>query len=99
MIRREEGFTLVELMITMVVFVLVIAAASSIFSSLLNQFKQQSKIIESNIEGVVGLDMMRVDVQQAGFGIPWFVESNGDGAWTHQTHGRPGQLIYGSSRG
>ena len=77
MIRREEGFTLVELMITMVVFVLVIAAASSIFSSLLNQFKQQSKIIESNVEGVVGLEMMRVDVQQAGFGLPWFVETGG----------------------
>jgi prepilin-type N-terminal cleavage/methylation domain-containing protein len=86
MIRREEGFTLVELMITMVVFVLVIAAASSIFSSLLNSFKQQSKIIESNIEGVAGLEMIRVDVQQAGFGIPWFVETNGaqDGldSWT-----------------
>ena len=77
MIKREEGFTLVELMITMVVFVLVIAAASSIFSSLLNSFKQQSKIIESNIEGVVGLEIMRVDVQQAGFGLPWFVETGG----------------------
>jgi prepilin-type N-terminal cleavage/methylation domain-containing protein len=77
MIRREEGFTLVELMITMVVFVLVIAAASSIFSSLLNQFKQQSKIIESNVEGVIGLEIMRVDVQQAGFGLPWFVETGG----------------------
>lgn len=77
MIRREEGFTLVELMVTMVVFVLVIAAASNIFSSLLNQFKQQSKITESNIEGVVGLDMMRVDIQQAGFGIPWNVETGG----------------------
>ena len=81
MIRKEEGFTLVELLITMVVFVLVIAAASTIFSSLLNQFKQQSKIIESNVEGVVGLEIMRVDVQEAGFGIPWFADSNGDGTY------------------
>ncbi len=78
MIRREEGFTLVELMITMIIFTLVIAAASNIFSNLLNQFKQQTKIAETNIEGIISLDMMRVDLQQAGFGVPWNVEINGD---------------------
>ena len=78
MIRREEGFTLVELMITMLIFALAMVAASNIFSTLLNQFKQQSKIAETNIEGLVGLDMMRIDVQQAGFGIPWNLESTGD---------------------
>jgi len=78
MIRRERGFTLVELMITMVIFVLVIAAASNIFSGLLNQFKQQSKIAETNIEGIVGLEMLRTDLQQAGFGVPWNVELTGD---------------------
>lgn len=78
MIKREEGFTLVELMITMVVFALAMVAASNIFSALLNQFKQQSKIAETNIEGLIGLDMMRIDVQQAGFGIPWNLESDGD---------------------
>lgn len=78
MIRKENGFTLVELLITMIIFTIVIAAASNIFSSLLNQFKQQSKIAETNIEGIVGLDMMRIDLQQAGFGIPWNVELDGD---------------------
>lgn len=78
MIRKERGFTLVELMITMVIFVMVIAAVSNIFSGLLNQFKQQSKIAETNIEGIVGLEMLRTDVQQAGFGIPWNVELTGD---------------------
>lgn len=78
MIKREEGFTLVELMITMLVFALAMVAASNIFSALLNQFKQQSKIAETNIEGLIGLDMMRIDVQQAGFGIPWNLETDGD---------------------
>jgi prepilin-type N-terminal cleavage/methylation domain-containing protein len=77
-VRSLTGFTLVELMITMVIFVLVIAAASNIFSGLLNQFKQQSKIIETNIEGLVGLDMLRIDVQQAGYGMPWNLETDGD---------------------
>ena len=73
MIRQEKGFTLVELMITMVIFVVVIAAVSQIFTGLLTQFKQQSKIAETNIEGVVGLEMMRRDIERAGYGIPWVI--------------------------
>lgn len=67
---NQKGFTLVELIITMAVFLLVIAAASRIFTGLLTQFKQQSKVIETNIEGVVGLELLRYDLEQAGYGIP-----------------------------
>ena len=69
-LRNEKGFSLVELMVTMVVFVLVIAASSQVFTALLTQFKQQSKIGESNIEGIVGLDILRRDLAGAGFGLP-----------------------------
>jgi prepilin-type N-terminal cleavage/methylation domain-containing protein len=69
--RKQDGFTLVELMVTMVVFVLVIASASSIFTAVLTQFKQQSKIAETNIEGIVGLELLRADIEQAGYGLPW----------------------------
>lgn len=71
MIRREAGFTLVELIITMAIFVFVIAAASQVFVGLITQFKQQSKIAETNIEGIVGLDIMRRDIENAGYGLPW----------------------------
>ena len=71
MMKRQAGFTLVELMVTMVIFVLVIAAASQVFSGLLYQYKQQSKIAETNIEGVVGLDILRRDIEHAGHGLPW----------------------------
>jgi prepilin-type N-terminal cleavage/methylation domain-containing protein len=71
MIRNKKGFSLVELMVTLVVFVFVIAAASQIFSGLLTQFKQQSKIGETDIEGAVGLGMLRYDLAQAGYGLPW----------------------------
>lgn len=71
--RHEAGFTLVELMITMTIFVLVIAAASQIFTGLLTQFKQQSKMGESNIEGIIGLDILRRDIEHAGFGLPWVI--------------------------
>jgi prepilin-type N-terminal cleavage/methylation domain-containing protein len=67
----EDGFTLVELMITMVVFVLAMVAASQIFTGILTQFKQQSSIAGSNIEGIAGLELLRHDVEQAGFGLFW----------------------------
>jgi prepilin-type N-terminal cleavage/methylation domain-containing protein len=73
MIKRQDGFTMVELLITMVIFVFTIAAASSIFVPLLTQFKQQSKIAETQIEGAVGLDLLRRDLEQAGFGLPWVI--------------------------
>ena len=64
--KKEAGFTLIELLITMVVFVLVIAAGSQIFTGLLTQFKQQSKIAETNIEGTVGLEILKQDIGHAG---------------------------------
>ncbi len=76
MMKRQSGFTLVEILITMAVFVFAIAAASRIFTGLLTQFKQQSKIAETNIEGIVGLDMLRKDIAQAGLGLPWNVDEN-----------------------
>ncbi|RJQ22237.1 MAG: prepilin-type N-terminal cleavage/methylation domain-containing protein [Nitrospiraceae bacterium] len=69
----ERGFTLIELLITMVIFVFTIAAASQIFTGLLTQFKQQSRIAETNIEGIVGLDILRQDIEHAGLGLPWNV--------------------------
>lgn len=72
---NQKGFTFVELIITMVVFMFVIVAASNIFSSLLGQFKQQSRIAESNIEGIIGLEMLRADIEQAGYGLPWNLNS------------------------
>jgi type II secretory pathway pseudopilin PulG len=81
--KREGGFTLIELMITMIMFIIVIASVSSIFLGLVNQFKQQSKIVETNLEGLTGLEILRQDIEQAGYGLPRNVtgvtDTNGDG--------------------
>ncbi|HET6515078.1 MAG TPA: prepilin-type N-terminal cleavage/methylation domain-containing protein [Thermodesulfovibrionales bacterium] len=71
MMKREDGFTLVELMITMAVLAFSLAAASTVFTALLSQFKQQTKIAETSIEGIVGLEIMRQDIEGAGYGLPW----------------------------
>jgi prepilin-type N-terminal cleavage/methylation domain-containing protein len=94
MIRRENGFTMVELMITMVIFVIAMVAASNIFSGILNQFKQQTKIAETNIEGVIGLQMFRTDLEQAGFGLPFDLDGTAynEAVSTNQPYVTPGDF-------
>jgi len=67
----NRGFTLVELIVVMAMFVIVIAVAGDTFTRIMKYSSQQSRTAESNIEGVVGLEMMRKDLASAGFGLPW----------------------------
>jgi prepilin-type N-terminal cleavage/methylation domain-containing protein len=105
MIKREAGFSLVELMITMVVFLLVIAAAASVFTGLLTQFKQQSKISETNIEGIVGLEILRQDIENAGYGLPWnglvaYNEASAAPASNYNDNGNPPRgILSGNNTG
>jgi len=69
--QNQSGFTMVELLITMGIFVLAIAAISGVFIPLISQFKQQSRAAETQIEGIVGLDILRRDINSAGFGLAW----------------------------
>jgi prepilin-type N-terminal cleavage/methylation domain-containing protein len=67
--RDIRGFSLIELIITMAVTVVVLAMASQILVALITQFKQQGKVAETGIESVVGLEIMRRDLQSSGYGL------------------------------
>lgn len=69
--ERESGFSLIELLIALAIAALVLAAASTFFVGVVKQYKVQSKITESNVEGVIGLELMRQDIESLGFGLPW----------------------------
>jgi len=75
MIRlKKEGFTLVELIITMSIFVIGIMLVSNLFINQLNLSRQQSAIVETNVEGIIGLEILRRDIENAGYGLPWNVK-------------------------
>lgn len=71
MLRSSRGFSLVELVVVMAMFVIVIAVAGDTFTRIMKFSSQQAKTAESNIEGVVGLEMVRKDLASVGFGLPW----------------------------
>jgi Tfp pilus assembly protein FimT len=53
------GFSLVEVVVVMAMFMVVIMISTSAFNNILSGAKQQMKSSESNIEGVVGLEVFR----------------------------------------
>lgn len=71
LLQSNEGFSLVELLIVMVLFVVVLAASSNTFTLILKQSTQQVKQSETQMERIVGLEMLRTDIGSAGFGLPW----------------------------
>lgn len=68
--KGQAGFTLVELVVVMAVFIIVIMIATDSFNKILINCGILSQRAESNIEGVAGLEMLRHDLTQAGFGLP-----------------------------
>lgn len=71
--RRNGGFSLIEIMITLVILTLAVAAAGTLFDRILTQFRQQSKITETGIESNLGLQILKKDIESAGDGLPWDV--------------------------
>ena len=67
--KNNRGFTLLEIIITMALVIVVIVITGSAFNSILKTSGRLVASEESNIEGVVGLEMFRHDIQQAGFGL------------------------------
>ena len=69
--RREEGFTLIEMLISIAISMFVLAAALTFFLISVKQYKVQTKIVETNVEGILGLELLRQDLESLGFGLPW----------------------------
>lgn len=67
----QSGFTLIELLVSMGLFIVIMLIASQAFNKIITQSSLFSKMEESNIEGVIGLEVMRHDLTQMGFGLPW----------------------------
>src|SRR6185369_10719047 len=70
-LRTNRGFTLVEMIIVMLIFVVVIGITGDAFNRIVSKALSLTKTSESNIAGIVGLELMRVDLDSAGYGLPW----------------------------
>ncbi|MCL4491598.1 MAG: PilW family protein [Nitrospirae bacterium] len=71
MIKKQAGFSIIELLIVMALFVVVLAITTTTSTTILRQSTQQAKVAETQMESIVGLEMLRLDIGQAGYGLPW----------------------------
>ena len=67
--KSKEGFSLIELLVTMVIIVLLAGIAYNGFSILMRITKQESSLVTSHIEVATGLELLRLDIEHLGYGI------------------------------
>lgn len=71
LLKCSRGFSLVELIIASVIFLIVMGVTLTSFNVILKEFSKQSKTAESNISGVIGLEILRGDLASSGYGLFW----------------------------
>ncbi len=68
--NRQRGMTMVELMVSLAVVLLIIGAATTAYLKLLRSYRTQGRLAESYMANLTGLEMLRYDIEMAGFGLP-----------------------------
>ena len=65
---KQQGFSLVELMVVIVIVMILMAAAYSGFTNVMKSTKQESEKVSSHIEQIA-LRVLRLDIEHMGYGI------------------------------
>ena len=71
MARDAQGYTLVELVLVILIFSIVMTLISVSFNRIAASSTQIVKSAETDIGGMIGLELLRCDMELAGFGLPW----------------------------
>src|SRR5437588_12215078 len=74
--KRQPGFTLVELLVSLGIFLLVIGAAFTLLGSSQARYQTESQVLTSFQEARLGLDQIVRDVNDAGYPPPTFFNAN-----------------------
>ena len=85
-LKDSRGYTLTEMIIAMAIFVIVMMVANKGFQTMLTHVGQQSKLSETQIGNVIGLELLRSDLQNAGYGLPWTLQDTPSASYTEMTN-------------
>jgi len=91
LLNTRRAFTLTELIIVMGLFMSVLLITASAFKTVLTQSGKHLKSAETQLEGIVGLDLFRFDLQQAGYGLP---RGYTDSRWLYQVNSTSPTISY-----
>jgi type IV pilus assembly protein PilW len=65
----RKGITLLELLIALALSLVVLAAVYSAYITLFKSYKKESTAVTTQIESTIGLEILRQDLEHAGYGI------------------------------
>ncbi len=74
--RRQSGFTLIEMLVALGIFLLVTGAAFTLLSTSQQRYQTESQVLTSFQEARLGLDQIVRDVNDSGYPPPTFVSTN-----------------------
>ena len=69
--HSKSGFSLVELLVALAIFGILMTMVFRSFIPVVQHNSQQGRISETKLETAIGLDLLRADLEHAGFGLPW----------------------------
>jgi prepilin-type N-terminal cleavage/methylation domain-containing protein len=68
--NRQRGMTLIELLVSVAIVMIIIGAATTTYLKILRTYKTQGRLAEGYMANLTGLEMLRYDIENAGFGLP-----------------------------
>ena len=68
--KSQSGMTMVELMVSLAIVLLVSVAVTAGYIKIITAYKSQGAISSNFMSNVTGFDLMRYDLQMAGYGVP-----------------------------
>jgi prepilin-type N-terminal cleavage/methylation domain-containing protein len=68
--KWQSGMTLVELMVSLAIVLLVVVAATAAYLKILTSYKSQGAVSQNFMQNLTGFDLIRYDLQMAGYGLP-----------------------------
>jgi len=68
---EQKGVSFIELIVVMTLVVIVLMMNTDTLGVIFRQSRQQTQSVGAQMDRVVGLEMLRTDLEHAGFGLPW----------------------------
>src|SRR5258707_5201812 len=74
--ERHRGFTLVELLVALGIFLVITGAAFTLLGTAQKRYQTESQVLTSFQEALLGLDQIVRDVNDAGYPPPTYFDSS-----------------------
>jgi Tfp pilus assembly protein PilW len=70
-LQDQKGVSFIELLVVMTLVVIVLMMNTDTLGVIFRQSRQQTQAVGAQMDRIVGLEILRTDLEHAGFGLPW----------------------------